>query len=252
MSNLIQRISDGRTDLIIDHCESGHDIDYTDQYGTSLIKIAAYYGDVSAIKYLLLHGEKLESLGANFDLNGAAFHGHWRLVQYLLEHGADPNRKLAESGETPLHSALSKSNNRNTLPVIQVLIDFGANPDVQTNERAETGGFMRDAWTSGETPLHRAAAFANAQVIECLLGAGADKSAQDAQGNTPISWASWHLRPGKILALLAHGAHRIHPLHEERMISDHGFGYGGGIMSGLVGKPHLKEGRESKLPGDLK
>ena len=48
-----------------------------------------YYGDVSALRLLLDRGETLASLGRNFDLNGAAFHGHWRLCEFLLESGAD-------------------------------------------------------------------------------------------------------------------------------------------------------------------
>jgi hypothetical protein len=72
----------------------------------SLIKWCAYYGDVSAIKFLLSKAESLESLGDNFDLNGACFHGHWRLCKFLIERGADVNRPLPDTGETPLHAAL--------------------------------------------------------------------------------------------------------------------------------------------------
>src|SRR5438105_1275349 len=47
--------------------------------GVSLLRWSAYYGDVSAMKFLLANGEALTSLGENLDLNGAAFHGHWQL-----------------------------------------------------------------------------------------------------------------------------------------------------------------------------
>jgi hypothetical protein len=52
-------------------------------------------GDVSAIKFLLANGASLESLGDNLDLNGAAFHGHWRLCQFLNERGADVKLAVA-------------------------------------------------------------------------------------------------------------------------------------------------------------
>jgi len=49
---------------------------------------APYYGDVSAMRFLLARGASLDSLGPNLDLNGACFHGHWRLCQLLIEQGA--------------------------------------------------------------------------------------------------------------------------------------------------------------------
>jgi cytohesin len=44
-----------------------------------------------------------------------------------------------------------------------------------------------------------------------LLDAGADPSMKDANGDTPISWGSWHLRDSDILRLLLYeGVARIH------------------------------------------
>ena len=57
----------------------------------ALIKWCAYYGDVSAIRFLVGKGESLESLGENLGLNEAVFHGHWQLCQFLIEHGANVN-----------------------------------------------------------------------------------------------------------------------------------------------------------------
>ena len=87
---MVERIVDGRTDLVIDLVSGGQPATTTDARGTPLISWCAYYGDVSAVKFLVAHGESLSALGYNLDLNGAAFHGHWRLCQFLLEQGADP------------------------------------------------------------------------------------------------------------------------------------------------------------------
>ena len=89
--NIIERIADGRTDLVFDHLASGNAATSTDGGGTRLINWCAYYGDISAIKFLLANGEVIETLGENLDLNGAAFHGHWRLCQFLIEQGSDVN-----------------------------------------------------------------------------------------------------------------------------------------------------------------
>jgi hypothetical protein len=207
---MLDRIADGRTDLVFDWIAQGGPARHLDSNGVPLIRHCAYYGDVSAIRYLLAHGETLDSLGENFDLGGAAFHGHWRLCQFVLENGADPNRADPDSGETPLHAALCKP-----LPVfdlvVEVLLAHGADPHVAAKEGAETGGFMRDVRTKGETPLHRAAAFGSLRAIEMLLEAGAAADARDAHGDSPLTWASWHHRPSHILAKLCFGPHRIHP-----------------------------------------
>jgi hypothetical protein len=107
--NILDRISDGRTDLVFDYVSAGHAANSTDANGMSLIQVCAYYGDVSGIRFLLAHGASLKSLGENMDLNGSAFHGHWRLCQFLIENGADGNRPLTDTGETPLHAALCKT-----------------------------------------------------------------------------------------------------------------------------------------------
>src|ERR1700731_966376 len=106
---MLDRIRDGRTDLIVDYLADGHAATSTDRNGVSLIKWCAYYGDVSAIRFLLASGESLGSLGDNLGLNGAAFHGHWRLCQFLIENSADVNLPLLDTGETPLHAALSSA-----------------------------------------------------------------------------------------------------------------------------------------------
>ena len=236
---MVQRIRDGRTDLIFEYLEEGGSITEKDTTGHTLLNWCAYYGDVSAIKYLLSKGASLSDLGTNYGLNAASFHGHWQLCQFLLERGADVNAQLKDTGETALHNACSKINNIATPYLVKLFLHHGAAPNIKCKPAAETGAFMRDARTKGETPLHRAAAFADAESISLLLDAGADPTLQDINGESPIGWASWHSRPGVILKLLSHGSHRINPLHEERIQSDHGFGRGGGMMYGLLGEIHL-------------
>lgn len=97
------------------------------------ISEAAYHGDVGAIRLLLTRGASLDMLGPNLDLNGAVFHGHWELCEFLIEHGADVNYALPDTGETPLHSALCKTDpafNR-VLKALQLLLDAGAVRDAK-------------------------------------------------------------------------------------------------------------------------
>ncbi len=234
---MMQRIADGRTDLVFDYVSQGNGADTVDRGGVSLLQWCAYYGDVSAIRHLLWQGAKLASLGDNLDLNGAAYHGHWQLCQYLIEQGANVNHPLPETGEVPLHAALCKPNQPAYNLVVQVLLAGGADPNRATKPGVETGSFMRDCKTKGETPLHRAAAFGTVEAIQMLLEAGAVIDARDANGETPLSWASWYCRPGTILKMLCYGSHSISAAGVARYSGDHGQGWGG-MEASLRGKPH--------------
>jgi ankyrin repeat protein len=74
--------------------------------------------------------------------------------------------------------------------------------------------------------LHRAAAFGTAETIQMLLDAGADVEAKDVNGDSPLSWASWYLRPDSILRLLCYGDFSIRPNRRSMR------GY-------LLGEPHV-------------
>ena len=217
---LLHEIKDGRTDLVFEYLAEGHAAD------PSLLQSCAYYGDVSAIKFLLTRGASLDWLGENLDLNGACFHGHWRLAKFLIERGADANAPLPDTGETPLHAALCTDRRLAHNLVLKVLLASGANPNCVTTPGVETGGFMRDVRTRGETPLHRAAAFGDDEAIRLLLDAGAAIDAKDINGDSPLSWASWHLRPASILRLLCYGDFRIRPDYA-------------GMEANLLGKPRV-------------
>jgi ankyrin repeat protein len=222
--NLIDRIAAGRTDLVLDLLADGGNAACSDADGTRLIQWCAYYGDTSAVRLLLAHGEALETLGADLGLNGAAFHGHWQLCQFLLEHGARADSAQADTGETALHAALCSDDSVRHDPVVEVLLMHGASPHAATLPGVETGAFMRDCRTRGETALHRAAAFGSAAAIQMLLDAGARRETIDAHGDSALGWASWHRRPAEILRLLCYGPFHIHPQFR-------------GMRAHLVGEP---------------
>jgi uncharacterized protein len=217
-------LAEGRTELVFDLIDSGLPANHEDGNGVSLMRQCAYYGDVSAIRFLLSHGASLTSLGKDLGIGGASYHGHWRLCQFLLEQGADANWTDADTGETPLHNALAKTDRLVYDRVLKVLLTYGANPNVATKPGVETGAFMRDCRTKGETPLHRAAAFGEVETIRMLKDAGAIVDARDANGETPLSWASWYGRPTPVLRELLYGNFRIHPQNQS-------------MRANLLGKP---------------
>jgi ankyrin repeat protein len=222
-TNILKRIAAGRTDVVIEWLAQGGAPNALVD-GATLMQWGAYYGDVAAIKSVLAAGEPLETMGFNLDLNRAAFHGHWRLTEFLLEQGAKVNAALPDTGETPLHNALCNDDRITWDPVVEVLLAHGAKPNERTRKGAPTGAFMRDVRTRGETALHRAAACGTEHTIQMLLDAGADKTLTDMNGDSPLTWASWHRRPVEILRLLCFGAHRIHPA------------YGAGMRGNRIGR----------------
>jgi len=224
-----EEIRDGRTDLVFEYMAEGHAANFTDEGGVTLLQWCAYYGDVSGMKFLLAQGAELKSLTENLGLGSAAFHGYWRLCQFLLECGADVNLADPETGETALHCALCTPRRLAHNLVMKVLLSHGANPNSKTKNSVETGCFMRDCCTRGETPLHRAAAFGDEEAIQLLLDAGAVIDARDMNGESPLSWASWYARPASILRKLCYRSFHIHP------------DYGAGMEANLLGKPHSKK-----------
>lgn len=217
-SSLLERIADGRTDLVVDWVRAGGPAGAA-VGGHCLAEWCAYYGDVSALRFLLDHGETLATLGADLGLNGAAFHGHWRLCEFLTESGADANVADDETGETPLHSALCTPDRDAHDLVVRVLLDHGADVNRPTKPGAATFAFMRDCRTKGETALHRAAAFGTEESIAMLLAAGARVDVRDANGETPLSWASWYGRPDGVLRRLCYGEHAIRPGRKTMRVS---------------------------------
>ena len=221
---LLAKFGEGRTDLVFELLEAGLRADYKDERGVSLIQICAYFGDVSAIRYLVAGGESLTSLGEDLGLGAASYHGHWQLCEFLLERGADVNGGDDSTEETPLHNALAKTDRIVYDRVVEVLLAYGADVNRATKPGVETGAFMRDCRTKGETPLHRAAAFGEAETIRMLKAAGAELELKDVNGDTPLSWASWYGRPNPVLRELLYGEFRIRPTNQS-------------MKANLVGKP---------------
>ncbi|MFM2090813.1 MAG: hypothetical protein RLZZ127_1302 [Planctomycetota bacterium] len=219
-------IARGRTDRVIPFLRDGGD-PATEVDGLALVAWCSYHGDATALTALLDAGAPAAALGG---LLGAAFHGHERLVEVLLERGADPRRADPATGETALHGALAKANRPARDRIVRRLVEAGADVHAATIPDADTGMFMREVRTCGERPLHRAAAYGSLAVIELLLARGADPAATDARGETPLTWASRHLRPDAILRRLCHGPYRIHP--DRAGTYDHGSGWTHGELHG--------------------
>ncbi len=178
--------------------ESGADVNASDESGSGTL--LNFHPPVTA--YLL-------SKGANPDqqtnenvasvLAGLCYVNQVECVKLILEHGANPNLGRVDSGETPLHHALS---NNAGIEVIQLLIDHKADVNAKTKSDTHSYNFFGDTRTCEETPLHRAAAYASIEIIELLLKSGADPRQKDANGDQPHQRAGRHRRSKEIVEQL--------------------------------------------------
>lgn len=163
----------------------------------------------SIIAYLLQNGATPDTQtnenGASV-LAGLCYVNQIECVKLILEHGANPNLgrtdtlDTLDTLETPLHHAIA---NDASEELIGLLVRHGADVNAKTKPGLYSYNFYGDTPTRGETPLHRAAAYASEGVVAMLLDAGADRSATDTNGNTPYHWAGWHRRPKELVELLA-------------------------------------------------
>ncbi|MCW1924792.1 ankyrin repeat domain-containing protein [Luteolibacter arcticus] len=168
---------------------------------------AAWNGDLPVLRECLEKGATLNgrSFNNSSPLEAAAYNAQADACDLLLQAGADPDATYPPTGETVLHQVITKAGDPRRTHIVKALIAAGAGVNRQTVPGIATQSFARDIRTRGETPLHRAAAYGDADMIAALVAAGADKSARDINGDSPLTWASWHLRDNSILRGLLFG-----------------------------------------------
>ncbi len=160
--------------------------------------------------YLLSHGADPNSQrNENISpvLTGLVCTGNLECVRLLLQAGADVNRVCEHNHETALHYAASGNN----VEMVKILLDHGADVGAKTKPRMRTYFLTRDARVRGETPLHRAAAWGSYEVIRLLLNVEANPRTIDINKDTPLSYASWHMREKSIIDMLSYDGSGVGP-----------------------------------------
>ena len=167
---------------------------------------AAWSGDLAAIGAILAEPGAIDGLALSLALEATAFNAKPEACRLLLEAGADANTREESNHESVLHQVLAKATElAERAAIVDLLIRNGAEVNCRTIPGVVTFCFPRDIRTRGETPLHRAAAYGSVEMIKLLLDAGAERSTQDAHGESPLTWASWHWRENDVLKLLLYG-----------------------------------------------
>jgi ankyrin repeat protein len=158
----------------------------------------------------------LAEAGADLDLGDpdnvsplllATLNGRWDVAAYLITKGANVN-KWDWWGQSPLYAAVDLNtiphggrpdrpslDETTSLQVIQMLLEKGANPNLQLKLLPPFRSLGADRGvdsmlTIGATPLLRAAKAMDAPVIELLLQHGANPTLTNTRGSLPITAAA--------------------------------------------------------------
>ncbi|KAJ7795316.1 ankyrin repeat domain-containing protein [Mycena olivaceomarginata] len=153
------------------------------------LTVAAYYGHQKICQLLLNKGADVNAQGGGYGnaLQAAASGGHDKIVQVLLDKGADVNAQGGVYGNA-LQAAASEGHDK----IVQVLLDKGADVNAQ-------GGEDRNA-------LQAAASGGHDKIVQVLLDKGADLNAQGGYFGNALQAAAYKGHDKIVQFLLAKGA----------------------------------------------
>ena len=162
--------------------------------GLAALHFAARQGSMASVEALLKGGANVNQRGAGDKTTPivvAAVNGHFDLVSYLLDNGADPS--LASiGGVTPLYGVVNVQwqprsfypqpraylqQKTSYLDLMKKLLDKGADPNARTNRNTWFTQYNFDLLRtddSGATPFWRAAYASDIAAMKLLIEHGAD------------------------------------------------------------------------------
>lgn len=145
--------------------------------------------ETECARSLLSHGARIDphdTAAGESPLHVAAFTGHERVADLLLNYGTDCNQTNFV-GQTPLDWAVM----RNSEAVVNLLLTNGCSPNISD--------------IRGYTPLHYAAVAGFDKIVDRLLRAGANPEALTSRKQTPLHLAANYGREQAVRTLLKAG-----------------------------------------------
>ena len=162
--------------------------------GLAALHFAARQGAMTTAEALIKAGANINQRGAGDKTTPvlvAAINGHFDLVSYLLDQGADPNL-ASDGGVTPLYAVINVQWQPRSfypqpraylqqkigyLELMKKLLDKGADPNARTNRNTWFTQYNFDLLRtddSGATPFWRAAYASDIAAMKMLIEHGAD------------------------------------------------------------------------------
>ena len=167
-------------------------VDESDRRGLTALHRAANCGHVDVVELLISAGANIRATNrhSHEPLSIAVEGKQARVVECLLDNGADPNALGGHYSGTVLHRAVL----HRSLPIVDALLSANADPN------------RRDA--NGKTPLHDAIGVGNAQIVARFLESSkldlslrSGKTKFSAIGETPLEYAQ-HRGKARIAQML--------------------------------------------------
>jgi ankyrin repeat protein len=186
---------------------AGVAVDRVDEVGNTALMRAAGWGQTSAVDVLLAARASLAPMrDGETALHLAAKRGHVAAIRSLVAAKADVNMRAHDNSDTPLLSAVKGGRPA----AVRTLVDLGADPNVSESSmtaleyavwRADAA-VVRELLKNGraavnsrhasakESPLHGALWCKNrddnVELIQTLVDAGADLTATNQEGDSPL------------------------------------------------------------------
>jgi ankyrin repeat protein len=200
---LMWAVQQGHTAVAEELLRGGADVNLGSKTGFTPLMFAAQRGkvgsdgDVDITRILLRAGAKVNDVQPNSKLTAliiASAMVHTKLVELLLNNGADPNA-MEEKGFTSLARVVRDSrygidftDKDKIVTIVNFLLAHGADPNFRVmNKRFQA---TNDLSLTGATPLLLAAEVSNTSAVKALLEAGADPRMTTEQGTTALVLAA--------------------------------------------------------------
>lgn len=233
---LIEAVEQGHLDVANYLIEHGAGLETVNSSGMSLLAMAAKAGSLAEVRYFFEKGLSVNK--RDNDGNTAVYHAigvgieSLYILQYLLEHGGDPNLR-STIGTSPLMQAslegvvsqarllISKGALVNDadfrketpldfaswgIPHEPELVLWGDDSTAMISLLIDNGAFINARGFEGKTPLMNAARCNAPGIVDLLLRHGALVNMQDNNGWTALMYAAAWNRTEVIKVLIAKGA----------------------------------------------
>lgn len=163
----------GHEDAVRFLIQNGADVGYRAKDGSGPVSEAVHEGHLGLARLLI-------DSGAKCSLHNAVKCGHLAEARRLLSEGANVQEKDDCCSNSPMGVAIWND----SVEMVQLLLEFGANPNEQEPIEHGTEG----PW-GGDTPLHDAVHVGSVKMVKLLLSRGADPDIQNAERLSPLELA---------------------------------------------------------------
>ena len=192
MSALFWAVYYEEADIVSLLLDAGADANVQNRYGLTPLIQSSITGNGEIISMLLDAGAdaNARTLQGDTALMNAAKAGSVQGVQALIEAGAGVEARDGYSFQSPLMWAAAF----NQAEIVRILAENGADVNARSAELIfsgiQQGGVQGDFPNGGLTSLHHAARENGVETVEVLLALGANPSAVDPQGISPLRVAA--------------------------------------------------------------